>query len=132
MRKLSGKFGVIKEMTEEQIQRWSQELILILKQSIETEAIHVEDYVNQLRRLNPDISDEELARKIISRRSLRAGGIGAICDLGGLVTLPITMPADLYYCFKIQARMVLAIAYIYGWNIHDPDMATDIFARYGR
>ena len=24
MRKLSGKFGVIKEMTEEQIQRWSQ------------------------------------------------------------------------------------------------------------
>ena len=126
MKKLSGKFAIVRKMTEEQIQKWSQELIQILKQTIEKEAGHVEDYVNQLRKLNPGISNEDLSKKIISRRSLKAGGIGAICNLGGLVTMPFTMPVDLYYCFKIQARMVLAIAHIYGWNIHDEDMATDV------
>ncbi len=113
-------------MTEEQIQKWSHELIEILKRTIEKEAGCVEDYVNQLRKLNPGISNEDLSKKIISRRSLKAGGIGGICNLGGLVTMPFTMPVDLYYTFKIQARMVLAIAYIYDWNIHDEDMATDI------
>lgn len=126
MKKLSGKFEIFRRMKEEKIQKWSQELIEILKQTIEKEALYVEEYVNQLKKLNPGISNDELSKKIISRRSLKAGGIGGICNLGGLITMPITMPVDLYYCFKIQARMVLAIAYIYGWNIHDEDTATDI------
>lgn len=36
------------------------------------------------------------------------------------------MPADLYLSFRIQIRMVLAIAYIFGWNINDRDIATDV------
>lgn len=126
MNKLSGKVSIVRELTEEQIQKWSQELILILRQAIEKEAVYVEEYVNQLRKLNPDIGNEELSKKIVSRRSLKAGGIGAICGLGGLITLPVTMPADLYYCFRIQARMVLSIAHIFGWNIHGEDTAMDI------
>lgn len=126
MKKLSGKYKIFRKMTEEQIQKWSQELIDILKQTIEKEAVHVEDYVEQLRKLNPGIGNEELSRKIISRRSLKAGGIGGICNLGGFITMPITMPVELYSCFRIQARMVLAIAYIYDWPTHDEDTATDI------
>ncbi len=57
---------------------------------------------------------------------MKAGGIGAICGLGGFLALPITMPSDMYLTFRIQARMVLAIAYIYGWDVHDDDFATDI------
>ena len=126
MKKLSGRFEIFRKMTEEKIQKWSHELIEILKRTIDKEAMHIEEYVNQLRKLNPGISNDDLSKKIISRRSLKAGGIGGICGLGGFFTAPISMPVDLYYCFKIQARMVLAIAYIYGWNIHDEDMATDI------
>lgn len=113
-------------MNEEQIQRWSEELIVILKQTIEKESVYVEEYVNQTKELNPNISNEDLAKKIISRRSLKAGEIGALCGVGGILTLPITMPADLYYCFKIHARTILSIAYIYGWNIHDEDAITDV------
>lgn len=114
------------KMNEEQIQKWSEELIVILKQTIEKESVYVEEYVNHLKKLNPNISNEDLAKKIISRRSLKAGEIGALCGVGGLLTLPITMPADLYYCFKIHARTILSIAYIYGWNIHDEDAITDV------
>jgi hypothetical protein len=40
--------------------------------------------------------------------------------------MPITMPADIYWTFRIQARMVLALALIFGWNIHDEDTQSDI------
>jgi hypothetical protein len=46
--------------------------------------------------------------------------------LGGFIMMPITMPGDMYYTFRIQARMVLSLAYLYGWNIHDDDFETDI------
>jgi len=40
--------------------------------------------------------------------------------------MPITMPADMYYSFKIQARLVLSIAYIYGLDLTTEETATDI------
>ena len=36
------------------------------------------------------------------------------------------MPSDMYLTFRIQARMVLSIAHIHGWNINDDDTITDI------
>lgn len=126
MKKLPGKFELFRKMTEAQIQKWSQELIEILKRTVEKEAVHVGEYVDQLRRLNPGINNEQLAKKIISRKSLKAGGIGAAFNVGGLITMPFTMPANLYYCFKIHARMVLAVAYVYGWDIRSESTTTDI------
>ncbi len=57
---------------------------------------------------------------------MKAGGIGTICSLGGFPAMPITMPGDMYMTFRIQARMVLAVAYIYGWDVRDDDIATNI------
>lgn len=126
MKKLSGKFNVIKSFGEEKIQKWSGELVEMLKKTIIHEADNAEEYVNQLKRLNPGIDNETLVKKIISRRSLKAGGIGALSGVGGIITMPVSMPTDLCQTFRVQALMVLAIAYIYGWNIHNEDSATDI------
>ena len=86
----------------------------------------VEAYVDQVRRLNPEMTPLELAQRIVRRRSLKAGGLGVIFNLGGIITMPVTLPANLYYTFRIQARMVLAIAHIYGWNVEDDDVITDM------
>lgn len=126
MNKFSGRFGLIRKLSEENIQKWSGEFLTLLKSTIEKEATHVEEYVNHIRELNEGIGGESLSKKIISRRSWKAGGIGAVCGLGGFITMPITMPSDMYLTFRIQARMVLAIAHTYGWNIYDEDTATDI------
>lgn len=126
MSKFSDKFSLMRNLSEEQIQKRSAGLIALLKAVIEKEAKHVEGYVDHLRELNDGIGREQLARKIISRRSLKAGGVGTVCSLGGFLTMPITMPSDMYLTFRIQARMVLAIAYIYGWDMHDSDTETDI------
>lgn len=45
-------------------------------------------------------------------------GIGFLTGLGGLVTLPISVPSDVAGLWMIQARMAAAIAEIYG---HDAD-----------
>ena len=119
LKKFSGGVSLVQKLGEEKIQQWSGEFLVLLKSTIEKEATHVEEYVNHLRELNEGIDRDSLSKKIISRRSWKAGGIGAVCGLGGLITLPVTMPSDMYLTFRIQARMVLAIAYIYGWNIHD-------------
>lgn len=118
--------NAVKDFSEEQINRYSQEFISILNDEIIKESQHIEEYVKNLRRLNPDIENNHLVKKIISRRSLKAGGVGAVTNIGGIITLPITMPADLYLSFRIQIRMVLAIAYIYGWDINDREIATDV------
>lgn len=117
---------IAKNFSQEQIQRYSEELISVLKNEIYKESEYIEDYVNNIKKLNNDIENDKLAKKIITRRALKAGGIGAILNVGGVITMPITMPTDLYLTFRIQARMVLAIAYLYGWNIHDKEIMTDI------
>ncbi|HAN09378.1 MAG TPA: hypothetical protein DCP90_02060 [Clostridiales bacterium] len=118
--------NIIKGFSKEQIQKYSEELINVLRNEVDKEAQYIEDYVEHLKRLNSGIEREELAKKIISRGALKAGGIGAVLNVGGIITMPITMPADLYLTFRIQARMVLAIAYLYGWDIHDKEITTDV------
>lgn len=125
MNKFSGKIEPIRKLSEEQIQKWSGELLSILKTTIQQESTQVANYVDHLQELNEGIDRQQLAKKIISRRSLKSGGIGAICGLGGALTMLVSMPSDLYLTFRIQARMVLAIAYLYGWDINDEEMQTD-------
>lgn len=131
MDKFSGRFKLIHKLSEEQIQKWSVEFLALLKSTIEQEATHIVEYVCHLQELNEGIDRESLSKKIISRRSLKSGCIGVICGLGGFITMPITMPSDMYFTFRIQARMMLAIAYIYGWNIHCKDTSTDILLLMG-
>ena len=126
MNKLPGKDNVTKGLINESIQKLSENFVGILKETVKKEIPHVIKYVDQIKKLNPDIDNKRLAKKVISRRSLKAGGIGTISGLGGMMTMPIALPSDLYYTFRVQARMVLALAYIYGWDIHDEDTITDI------
>jgi len=126
MRKLFKRFRPIREATAQQIENWSQDLLLLLRKTVQEEARLVEEYVAQVRRLNPEKTSLELAKRIMWRRSLKAGGLGAVCGLGGFLTVPVTMPTNLYYGFRIQARLGLAVAHIYGWNIHEDDTITDM------
>lgn len=118
--------SAVKEFTEDQIKVYSEELLKVINNEIYKENEHVEKYVENLKRLNTDISIENLVEKIIKRRSWKACGVGAVTNIGGLITMPITMPTDLYVTFRIQTRMILAIAYLYGWDIKDREIATDI------
>ena len=94
---------------------------------IKTDPQKVKAYVDKLRSQNPDISEEELARKVMNRKAFKNGLIGAITGLGGLITLPVTVPANLATTWRVQATMACAIAYIYGQTLDSADLKTDMY-----
>ena len=47
--------------------------------------------------------------------------------LGGLVSIPVTLPADLYSSLVIQVNMIVAIAVIRGYDVHSEEVKTLVF-----
>ena len=95
---------------------------------IKQDRSNIENYVNKIRELNPGISNDDLAKKIIERKSLKSGLVGAITGLGGLVTLPFAIPANIVASWRIQASMAFSIAYVYGHSKNDMnELITDFY-----
>lgn len=87
----------------------------------------VTEYVKKLRSQNPGISNDALAKKIVRRKSIKNGLVGGATGIGGLITLPVTVPVDLIASWKIQISMALAIARAYDHNTKTIDIKTDIY-----
>ncbi len=83
-----------------------------------------ERYLNDERYL----TEEELVDSLIFHESLKNSVQGFITGIGGLVTLPITVPSDIAGSWVIQARMVAAIATIYAKDPESEATQTGIFA----
>jgi len=94
---------------------------------IDSAKTNIDSYVNKLRSDNPGISNNDLAKKIVRRKSVKNGWVGATTGIGGLITLPVTIPTDLIVSWKIQIFMTLAIACVYGHNYKTVDLKTDIY-----
>jgi hypothetical protein len=93
----------------------------------QTDSHVIEDYITKLRAQNPGITNDDLAWKIVRRKSFKSGLVGAATGIGGLLTLPVTIPTDLAVCWRIQITMAVAIARVYGHTASSTDLKTDIF-----
>ena len=94
---------------------------------IETGQQDIDEYVNKLKSQNPGISNDDLAKKIVRRKSMKNGLVGAVTGLGGLITLPLAVPVDLIASWKIQIFIALTVAHVYGHNAKTADIKTDIY-----
>lgn len=65
-------------------------------------------------------SNEERARALILKEAVKCGATGFVTGLGGFITLPVTIPADIFFSTLIQARMCVAIAVIFGFDPNSP------------
>ncbi|EHQ88932.1 EcsC family protein [Desulfosporosinus youngiae] len=99
----------------------------VLDYVISTDHLTIEAYVEKLLEQNKGISCDELAKKILHRKSIKNGFIGAATGLGGLITLPVTIPADLICSWRIQASMAFSISYVYGHTKDTTDLKTDLY-----
>lgn len=61
----------------------------------------------------------EQADSLIRWQNAKAGTSGFITGLGGLLTLPITLPANVTSVIYVQVRMIAAIAHIGGHDLKD-------------
>ena len=82
----------------------------------------VSDYVSQYGRT------EKAIDKMVSAQKLKLTTSGFITGLGGLITLPIAIPADLASSLYVEMRMIAAIASLRGYDIYSDQVKTLIYA----
>lgn len=81
-----------------------------------------EDYLADSR------SIEKAIDNLIGYQTVLCGTNGFIAGLGGLLVLPVTIPANIASVIYVQLRMITAIAYINGYDIYSDQVRTIAFA----
>jgi len=80
------------------------------------------EFVDTIKKNNPDLSNIELAKKIAQKRTWFAGLAGGVYGAGGFITIA----PDLFTMWRIQGRLILATAYIFGHNLESPERRDEI------
>lgn len=69
-----------------------------------------EDYIEKYGRT------EKAVDKLIANQIAKCGTSGFITGLGGIITMPVTLPANITSVLYVQLRMIAAVAYIKGYD----------------
>lgn len=72
---------------------------------------------------HPDIA----AKKLISKQITKSSASGFVTSLGGLITMPVGIPANIISVIYIQIRMIASIAAIGGYDVNDDEVETMVF-----
>lgn len=74
----------------------------------------MEQQFQKMRVTHPSLSQEALLRRVVQREAFKCGVVGAVTSVGGFITLPVTLPVDIFVSLQIQKSMVEFIAASYG------------------
>lgn len=72
-------------------------------------------------------SAEEAAQRLIKYQIVKCGTSGFLSGMGGLITLPISIPANVSSVLYIQLRMIASIAKIGGFDIRSDQVQTLVY-----
>ena len=70
---------------------------------------------------------DEAINTFINWQCTKCATSGFITGLGGLLTLPVAIPANISSVIFVQIRMIAAIAYMRGYNLKDDQVKTLVF-----
>lgn len=73
-------------------------------------------------------SVENAAKAMIDSQVLKCSASGFLTSLGGLVTLPVTLPANIASVLIMQLRMIVTLAYMGGYDIESDEVKTLSYA----
>lgn len=73
-------------------------------------------------------SPQQAAKDLINYQIAKCATSGFVTGLGGLITLPVAIPANVGSVLYVQLRMVAAIAKIGGYDIRSDQVQTMAFA----
>jgi len=75
-----------------------------------------------------DASPLEQVNSLIRWQNTKAATSGFVTGLGGLITLPVAVPANVSSVLFVQVRMIAAIAIMGGHNVDDDRVKTLVYA----
>ncbi|MBT1165435.1 EcsC family protein [Bifidobacterium simiarum] len=69
-------------------------------------------------------SPEKAAKRFIANQIAKCSTSGFVTGFGGLLTLPVSIPANISSVIYVQMRMVAALAYMGGYDTHEDEVQT--------
>lgn len=74
-------------------------------------------------------SSRKLAcEKLILNQVTKTSTSGFFASLWWIVTMPLSVPADIYITFLVEIRMIVAIAYIWWYDLNNPELKTIVYS----
>ena len=67
------------------------------------------------------------AKKFIEWQVLKCSTSGFVTGLGGLITLPVAIPANIASVLYVQMRMIGTLAVMGGYDLHDDEVQTLVY-----
>ena len=80
-----------------------------------------DDYLKQEGSLHAQVNS------LIRWQNTKAGTSGFLTGLGGIITLPVAIPANVASVMYVQIRMIAAIAHMGGYNLNDDRVKSLVF-----
>lgn len=74
------------------------------------------------------INKEIACEKLIRNQKLKTWTSGFFASLWWIITIPITVPTDMYITFLVEIRMIISIAYIWWYDVKVPELRTIVYA----
>ena len=81
-----------------------------------------DDYLQQ------NATVEDAAKDMINKQVIKCTTSGFITNLGGIITLPVTIPANVGSVMYVQMRMIACAAYMAGYDVHTDQVQTLVYA----
>ena len=78
--------------------------------------------------MQKDLPLEAQVDALVASQKLKCFTTGFVTGLGGLFSLPVTIPADVTLTFLLQLRMIAAIAHMGGYTVKDSKVQTLAYA----
>jgi uncharacterized protein (DUF697 family) len=72
-------------------------------------------------------SKKDQVNSLIRWQNAKAGTSGFLTGLGGIITLPVALPANITSVLFVQIRMIAAIAVIGGYDIRDDQVKSLVY-----
>lgn len=76
--------------------------------------------------LSKAASVEDAINSVIAWRTTYAAGTGFVSGLGGLMAMPLTIPAGLAVSYALGANTAATVAYLRGYDIHSEQVRTTV------
>jgi hypothetical protein len=76
--------------------------------------------------LDKGLTPEEAIKHLIRTHVAAAGVQGFATNIGGLITLPVTLPANLTASYLVQTHLIASIAAVHGHDLESDEVQTAI------
>lgn len=114
------------KMNQEQIMELLDKLYVKSKNGIPRVSQPISELANDYLEKNETV--EEAAKQFINYQIAKCTTSGFVTGLGGIVTLPVTVPANISSVMYVQMRMIACLAHMGGYDINCDQVQTLVYA----